>query len=108
MGPTKMDKINFCWYKLYNMNITNDYLLLKFLAKMSSVPNLLRGMLENAKLANDGSNFSDWYLKLCIVLRLEDLLHVLDDPVPAPADLSKPTDAELESQKKWKEQEKMV
>ena len=90
------------------MNITNDYLLLKFLAKMSSVPNLLRGMLENAKLANDGSNFSDWYLKLCIVLRLEDLLHVLDDPVPAPADLSKPTDAELESQKKWKEQEKMV
>ena len=90
------------------MNITNNYLLLKFLAKMSSVPNLLRGMLENAKLAIDGSNFSDWYLKLCIVLRLEDLLHVLDDPVPAPADLSKPTDAELESQKKWKEQEKMV
>ena len=68
-----MDKINLCWYKLYNMNITNDYLLLKFLAKMSSVPNLLRGMLENAKPANDGSNFSDWYLKLCIVLRCRDM-----------------------------------
>ena len=75
---------------------------------MSSLPNFPRSMVEKSPLANDGSNYSDWYLKLCIVLRLEDLLQILDDPTPEPKDPNTPTDAEKEAQKKWKEQEKIV
>ena len=82
--------------------------LLTFVAKMSSLPNFLRSMVEKAPLANDGSNYSDWYLKLCIVLRLEDLLQILDDPAPVPENPNAPTDVEKEAQKKWKEQEKIV
>ena len=89
------------------MNITNAYPL-TFCSKMSSLPNFLRSMVEKAPLANDGSNYSDWYLKLCIVLRSEDLLHILDDPEPVAKDPAKPTDDEKEAQKKWKEQEKIV
>jgi hypothetical protein len=58
---------------------------------MPSLPNFLRSMVEKSPLAYDGSNYSDWYLKLCIVLRLEDLLQILDDQEPVPADPSKPT-----------------
>ena len=90
------------------MNITNAYLSFNIFSKMSSLPNFLRSMVEKAPLANDGSNYSDWYLKLCIVLRLEDLLQILDDPEPVPTDPSKPTETEKEAQKKWKEQEKIV
>jgi transposase InsO family protein len=74
----------------------------------STLPNFLRSMVEKHPLANDGSNYSDWYLKLCIVLRLEDLLHILDDPEPVAEDPAKPTDTEKETQRKWKEQEKIV
>ena len=79
------------------MNITNAYLYFEIFSKMSSLPNFLRSMVEKAKLANDGSNYSDWYLKLCIVLRLEDLLHILDDSEPLPAKPSEPTDEEKEA-----------
>ena len=89
------------------MNITNAYPL-TFSSKMSSLPNFLRSMVEKAPLANDSSNYSDWYLKLCIVLRSEDLLHILDDPELIAKDPAKPTDDEKEAQKKWKEQEKIV
>ena len=75
---------------------------------MSSLPNFLRSMVEKAPLANDGSNYFDWYLKLCIVLRLEDLLQILDDPAPVPKDPNAPSAAEKETAKKWKEQEKIV
>ena len=75
---------------------------------MSSLPNFLRSMVEKSPLANDGSNYSDWYLKLYIVLRLEDLLHILDDKEPVPAKPSEPTEVEKEAQKKWKEQAKIV
>ena len=88
------------------MNITNAYL--ETFVAMSSLPNFLRSMVEKAPLANDGSNYSDWYLKLCIVLRLEDLLHILDDPEPVAKDPANPTEAEKESQKKWKEQARIV
>lgn len=79
-----------------------------FLAMSSTLPNFLRSMVEKHPLANDGSNYSDWYLKLCIVLRLEDLLQILDDPEPVAEDQSNPTDAEKEAQRKWKDQEKIV
>ena len=88
------------------MNITNAYPF--NCSKMSSLPNFLRSMVEKSPLANDGSNYSEWYLKLCIVLRLEDSLHILDDSVPVAEKPNAPTDAENEAQKKWNEQDKIV
>ena len=88
------------------MNITNAYL--ETFVAMSSLPNFLRSMVEKAPLANDGSNYSEWYLKLCVVLRLEDLLHILADSVPVAEKSEAPTDAEKEAQNKWIEQDKIV
>ena len=65
-------------------------------------------MVDKNPLANDGSNYSDWTLKLNIVLRLEDLLHILDGVCPDAKEKDKPTDEEKEVQKKWKEQERIV
>ena len=65
-------------------------------------------MVDKNPLANDGCNYSDWILKLNIVLRLEDLLHILDGVCPDVKEKYKPTDEEKEVQKKWKEQERIV
>ena len=67
---------------------------------MSTLPNFLRSMVDKNPLANDGSNYSDWTLKLNIVLRLEDLLHILDGVCPDAKEKDKPTDEEKEVQKK--------
>lgn len=77
-------------------------------AVMTTLPNLLRSMIEKHPLANDGSNYSDWILKLNIVLRLEDLLHILDGSCPVEKEKGKPTNEEKEEQKKWKDQQRVV
>ena len=77
-------------------------------AAMSQLPNFLRSMIEKNVLANDGSNYSDWILKLKIVLRLEDLSYILENDYPEAVDKTNPTEEELEDQRYWKEQSKTV
>jgi len=75
---------------------------------MSTLPNFLRSMVEKHPLANDGSNYSDWILKLNIVLRLENLSHILEGNCPEEVEKGKPTDEEKENQKNWNDQQRTV
>ena len=63
-------------------------------------------MVIKQNLAIDGSNYSEGYLKLCVMLRLEDLLHILDDLEPDAKDKANPTDTKKKAQRKWNEQER--
>ncbi|KAK8957726.1 hypothetical protein KSP39_PZI001286 [Platanthera zijinensis] len=65
-------------------------------------------MIDKSPLANDGSNFSDWILKLNIVLRLENLLPILDGECPKENEIGQPTDAEKEEQKRWNDNQRVV
>src|ERR1035438_5527302 len=75
---------------------------------MSTLPNFMRSMVEKHPLANDGSNYSDWILKLNIVLRLENLSHILEGNCPEEVEKGKPTDEEKENQKNWNDQQRTV
>lgn len=72
-------------------------------AAMLQLSNFLRSMVEKHHLANYESNYTDWLLKLNIVLRLEDLQYIMEDECPEIANIDKPTDDELELQKMWNE-----
>ncbi|XP_078151434.1 uncharacterized protein LOC144546757 [Carex rostrata] len=53
----------------------------------------LRSLLEKQTLKEDGSNFTDWFRTLTIVLRREKKEYVLNSPVPAePGTNGKPED----------------
>ena len=66
---------------------------------MSQIPNFLRSMVEKNPLANDGTNFSSWILKLKIILRLENLSFVLEQDDPVFVDDANPTQKELTDKK---------
>ena len=66
----------------------------------STLPNFLRSMIKNYPLANNGSKYSEWYLKLCIELEIEDPLHILEDSDSVVVDSAKPTDKKEEAQRK--------
>ena len=72
---------------------------------MSTLPNFLRSIVEKHPLANDGSNYSDWILKLNIVLRLE---HILEGNCLEEVEKGKPTDEEKENKKNWNDQQRTV
>lgn len=75
---------------------------------MSQLPNFLRSMVEKHPLENDGTNFSDWILKLKIVLRLENLSFVLEQDDPVFVDEANPTQEELADKSYWEEQSMVV
>ena len=57
----------------------------------------LRSLLEKEKLKEDGSNFTDWFRTLTIVLRRDKKEYVLRSPVPA----APGTEAEAEDVTKY-------
>ena len=74
----------------------------RFIIKMATQSSMnLRTLIEKENRFN-GTNFSDWYRNLRIVLKSERKLHVIDQPVPAvPAEEA--TQAERDAYAKYLE-----
>jgi len=77
-----------------------------YFVEMSNIQPIVRSMIEKHPLANDGSNFISWQLKLNIVLKFEKLSHILDGEIPKLNE--KATDSEREAKAKWEDQENQV
>ena len=66
-------------------------------------------MVMKISLANDGSNYSDWYLKALhrVVIKRIFCIHGMTKDQLLKIRVN-PTDTKKEDQRKWKEQERIV
>ena len=67
---------------------------------------MIRSIIEKCPLEKDGSNFMEWELKICLILRQEDLSYMLEKDNPTQGDNA--TQEEKTAKEKFRKDEVVV